>query len=214
MADGDIIVYISLSVSVLVLIFIIWDHLKDDRILAMEVREFYEDIEILIFTRLQVKYYEVLQEKEEGMDEKELIILKKNKNRDVIQNNYLMTKINEHFNLYSQYLGLTHNRVNNSYITGTVYLLKEDGALLKRNIEINTEDPLITMYNEIKKEQISEINIFLNSMRFYWNKKYKKLIFRPELNQKVDFNNLLGYSNPLASTPGKKRRFRRQIVTK
>jgi len=45
-----IIVYLSLSVSIFVLVFIIWDHLKDDRILTKEVQEFYQDIENLIYT--------------------------------------------------------------------------------------------------------------------------------------------------------------------
>jgi hypothetical protein len=204
MAAGDIIVYISLIVSLIVLFFIIWDHLKDDRILTMRVQEFYEDIEMLIFTMLQVKYYEALQETESDMDEKQLSMLKKNKNRDVIQNAYLMKKIYQNFNLFSNYLGLTHDKDNKSYITGTIYLLNEDGAILKRNIELNTINPLITSYREISRNQISEILIFLNSMRFYWNKKYKKSIFRPALIQKIDFNALLGYINPLKISPKKK----------
>ena len=52
MAPGDILVYISLAVSITVLFFIIWDHIKDDRILAREVQDFYSDIEMLIFTNL------------------------------------------------------------------------------------------------------------------------------------------------------------------
>ena len=204
MSAGDIIVYISLAVSILVLFFIIWDHLKDDKILTMQVKEFYEDIEMLIFTMLQVKYYEALQENEAEMDEKQLSILKKNKNHDVIQNAYLMKKIYQNFNLFSNYLGLTHDKDNQSYITGTIYLLKEDGAILKRNIELNTVNPLITSYREISSQQISEISNFLNSIRFYWNKKYKKLIFRPALIQKIDFNSLLGYKNPLSISPKKK----------
>lgn len=210
MAAGDIIVYLSLGVSILVLFFIIWDHLKDDKILTLKVQEFYEDIEMLIFTKLQVKYYDALQENETEIDEKQLSMLKKDKNRDVIQNIYLMKKIDQNFNLFSSYLGLTRDKSNNSYITGTIYLLNEDGCLLKRNIELNTVNPLITSYREITKEQVSEILIFLNSMRFYWNKKYKKLIFRPELMQKIDFNALLGYKNPLSTTPRKKWYFKKR----
>ena len=209
MAAGDIIVYLSLGVSILVLFFIIWDHLKDDKILTLQVQEFYEDIEMLIFTQLQVKYYDALQENETEIDEKQLSMLKKDKNRDVIQNLYLMKKTDQNFNLFSSYLGLTRDKSNESYITGTIYLLNEDGNLLKRNIELNTVNPLITSYIEITKEQVSEILIFLNSMRFYWNKKYKKIIFRPQLMQKIDFDALLGYKNPLSTAKKKKKYFRK-----
>jgi len=60
MNSTDAIVYLSLGVSIAVLFFVIWDHIKDDRILAREVQDFYSDIELLIFTNLQVKYYEIL----------------------------------------------------------------------------------------------------------------------------------------------------------
>lgn len=131
------------------------------------------------------------------MDEQELKTLIKNKNRDVIQKNYLNTKINQNFKLYAQYLGLTHNKENDVYLTGTIYLLKTDGTLLKRNIESNTEETLITSYTEIKLQQISELNVYLNSLRFYWKKKYYKFIFRPQLHQKIVFDDLLGYTKPI-----------------
>lgn len=60
MTPEDILVYVSLAVSIAVLFFIIWDHIKDDQILSHEVQDFYSDIEMLIFTNLQVKYYEIL----------------------------------------------------------------------------------------------------------------------------------------------------------
>ena len=197
MKPEDILVYLSLVVSIAVLFFIIWDHIKDDRILAREVQDFYSDIEMLIFTNLQVKYYEILQASKGEMDEQELKTLSKNKNRDVIQKNYLNTKINQYFKLYAQYLGLTHNKENDAYLNGTIYLLKTDGTLLKRNIESNTEEVIVTSYTEIKPQQISELNVYLNSLRFYWKKKYYKFIFRPQLHHKIIFDDLLGYVKPL-----------------
>ncbi|MFX0081997.1 MAG: hypothetical protein ACFE94_09615 [Candidatus Hodarchaeota archaeon] len=197
MNPEDIIVYISLGVSIAVLFFIIWDHIKDDRILAREVQDFYSDIEMLIFTNLQVKYYEILQTNQGEMSEQELKTLVKNKNRDVIQKNYLNTKISQNFKLYAQYLGLTYNKENNTYLNGTIYVLKIDGALLKRNIESNTEEIIVTLYTEIKPQQISELNVYLNSLRFYWKKKYYKAIFRPHLHQTIIFEDLLGYIKPL-----------------
>jgi len=197
MSPEDILIYISLVVSIAVLFFIIWDHIKDDKILAREVQDFYSDIEMLIFTNLQVKYYEILQTNKGEMEEQELKTLVKNKNRDIIQKNYLNTKINQNFKLYAQYLGLTYNKENNTYLNGTIYLLQTDGTLLKRNIESNTEETIVTSYIDIKPEQISELKVYLNSLRFYWKKKYYKFIFRPQLHQEVVFDDLLGYVKPL-----------------
>ncbi|MBY9013311.1 MAG: hypothetical protein KGD70_13135 [Candidatus Lokiarchaeota archaeon] len=197
MPTEDILVYLSLVVSIAVLFFIIWDHVKDDRILAREVQDFYNDIEMLIFTNLQVKYYEILQKNKIEMEETELKTLVKDKNRDVIQKNYLSTKIRQYFNLYAQYLGLTYNEENSTYLNGTIYLLKNEGSLLKRNIEFNTEETIINTFTEIKTEQISELKVYLNSLRFYWKIKYYKFIFRPQLHQTVVFDDLLGFIKPL-----------------
>jgi len=205
MNSTDAIVYLSLGVSIAVLFFVIWDHIKDDRILAREVQDFYSDIELLIFTNLQVKYYEILQTKETQIEELQLKDLIKNKNRDVIQKNYLDAKINQYFKLYAQYLGLTHNKEKNLLLNGTIYVLKTDGTLLKRNIEFNTEEEIITTYTNIEPPQIKELAIYLNSLRFYWKKKYYKFIFRPQLKQEIVFDNLLGYKAPILQK--RKRKF-------
>ncbi|MFX0021798.1 MAG: hypothetical protein ACFE9S_05695 [Candidatus Hermodarchaeota archaeon] len=197
MNPEEILVYVSLGVSIAVLFFIIWDHIKDDRILSREVQDYYNDIEMLIFTNLQVKYYEILQKTQGEMEETELKTLIKNKNRDVIQKSYLNAKINQNFKLYAQYLGLTHNKEDDAYLNGTVYILKTDGSLLKRNIEVDKEVNIITSFTEIKPEQIKDISIYLNTLRFYWRKKYYKFIFRPHLHQKIVFEDLLGYVKPL-----------------
>lgn len=197
MNPQDILVYLSLVVSIAVLFIIIWDHVKDDRILAVEVQDFYQDIETLIFTNLQVKYYEFLQVNKSQMEDQELQKLIKNKNRDVIQKNYLGAKFTQYFKLYAQYLGLTYNEDQKAYLNGTIYILKTEGSLLKRNIESNTEENIITSYTEINPQQISEILVYLNSLRFYWKKKYYKFIFRPQLHQNVVFDELLGYLKPL-----------------
>lgn len=145
------------------------------------------------------------------MEEQELKTLVKNKNRDIIQKNYLNTKINQHFKLYAQYLGLTHNKENDVYLNGTIYILKIDGNLLKRNIESNTEENIITSFTEIKPQQIKEILIYLNSLRYYWRKKYYKFIFRPHLHQEINFDDLLGYVKPLDQ---KKEKYRSRILRK
>ncbi len=212
MQPQDILVYLSLAVSIAVLFIIIWDHIKDDKILAREVQDFYSDLEMLIFTNLQVKYYEILQTNKGEMEDQELKTLIKNKNRDVIQKNYLNAKITQNFKLYSQYIGLTHNKENDAYLNGTIYILKTDGSLLKRNIESNTEENIITSYTEIKPQQITEILVYLNSLRFYWKKKYYKFVFRPQLKQLVVFEDLLSFIKPLEQQkPKHLRRIRRKL---
>jgi len=133
----------------------------------------------------------------------------KNKNRDVIQKNYLDAKINQYFKLYAQYLGLTHNKEKNLLLNGTIYVLKTDGTLLKRNIEFNTEEEIITTYTKIEPQQIKELAIYLNSLRFYWKKKYYKFIFRPQLKQEIVFDNLLGYKAPILQK--RKRKFLKKL---
>jgi len=190
-------VFLSLSVSLIVLFFIIWDHLKDDRILARQVQEFYGDIEMLIFTHVQVNYYNAIQANEAILEDEDLSLVKKSKNRDIIQNSYLKMKINQNFPLYSQYLGLTFNKEKKIYLNGTIYILHENGNLIKRNIDLYSEENIIPSFIDIKKEEILEILNFLNSLRFYWKKRYKKILFRPELVQLVNFYDLLGYIKPI-----------------
>ena len=198
---------LSLGLSLMVLIFIIWDHIKDDKILAREVQQFYEDIEMLIFTHIQIRYYQALESTDKFNQGEDLSVLIKNKNRDNIQNDYLKTKINQHFHDYSKYIGLSFNIEKENYLNGTIFILSKDGLVSKRNVEDYKDIPIISNYTEITKTQIQEILIYLNSLRFYWKKWYSKLIFRPELKQTVNFYDLLGYIKPLEQEKKRKRAF-------
>ena len=210
----SIAIYFNLVFSLVVLLFIIWDHLKDDRILTTQVQEFYEDIETLIYTHIQIKYYDALESSEKLIENKELSFLKKNKNRDIIQNSYLKTKINQNFKYNSQYLGLTFNQEKLSFLNGTAYILNDQGALLKRNFDDNTEANIISNYTEINEKQISEILTYLKSLRFYWTNKYKKSVFRPDLKQRINFHELLGYVKPLKPLEQKRRSWRKILFRK
>lgn len=201
MNGESIIVYINLTVSAAVLFFIIWDHLKDDRLLTKQIQEFYSDIEMLIFSYIQVMYYKAIEKKEiDEVDQKDLI---KTRNRDIIQNSYLKTKIFQNFNIYSSYLGLTLNNEQQIYLNNTIYILTLEGLLKKRNFVNNSLEDVINSYIDITEEEISDILKFLNSLKFYWKKNYKKSIFRPLLAQKINFYELLGISKPLEKKRGK-----------
>jgi len=146
-------------------------------------------------------YYRAIEKKDiEITDQKALI---KTRNRDIIQNSYLKTKILQNFSNYSSYLGLTINKEDNMYLNNTIYILTLDGVLKKRNFEKNSLEDVITSYIDIKNEEISDVLKFLNSLRFYWKKNYKKLIFRTLLNQRIDFYELLGISKPLEPKRGR-----------
>ena len=199
-----IVVYLSLGVSIFVLFFIMWDHLKDDRLLTKEVQEFYENIEKLIYTYIQIEYYRSIESTKTENDE--LRKLKKYKTHDIIQNNFLSLKIEQNFTKFSDYTGLTKDKEKKSYLNGTIYILNRTGLLLKRNLETYTQDNIIDSYIDIKNKEISEILTYLNSLRFYWRKHYYKLLFRPTLKIRVNFFDLLGFSSPLEQKRSKRRR--------
>jgi hypothetical protein len=216
LAEQNILVYINLLISSTVLLFIVWDHLKDDRLLTRQVQEFYEDIEMLIYTYIQIMYYKNIEKKEvEIPDQKDLI---KTRNRDVIQNSYLEKKIFQKFKSFSSYLGLTYNKEENCYLNNTIYILTTQAQIKKRDFENNSINEVIDSHIDIKSEEVSDILKYLNSLRFYWNKRYRKLIFRTQLTQKIDFYALLGITVPLekVKSKAKKRKFslKREIQRK
>jgi hypothetical protein len=201
MGTENFIVYINILISSAVLIFIIWDHLKDDRLLSKQVKEFYTDIEMLIYTYIQVKYYNIIEKKE--IEVSDVSALNKTRNRDIIQKSYLKTKISQNFEVYGNYIGLTIDDEEKLYLNNTIYVLFFDGLLKKRIFEDNSLVEIIKSYVDINSEEISEINKYLTSLRFYWNKNYKKLFFRPKLVQQLNFNDLLGSSIPLEKRRGR-----------
>ncbi len=201
MGTENFIVYINILISSAVLIFIIWDHLKDDRLLTKQVKEFYTDIEMLIYTYIQVKYYNIIEKKE--IEVSDVSALNKTRNRDIIQKSYLKTKISHNFEAYGNYIGLTIDDEEKLYLNNTIYVLSFDGLLKNRIFEDNSLVEIIKSYVDIQIEEISEINKYLTSLRFYWNKNYKKLFFRPKLVQQLNFNDLLGSSIPLEKRRGR-----------
>jgi len=195
MTIEQVILYINLTISSFVLIFIIWDHLKDDHLLTKQVQEFYNDIENLIFTYIQVQYYKTITNEEYDIaDDK---IIKRTRNRDNIQNDYLKRKIYENFSTYSNYLGLTLNRDDFTFLNNTIYVLSSEGLLKKRDFENNSQITIPNSYIKIENEEIDEILTYLRSLRFYWNKHHSKFLIRFKLKENIDFSELLGKIKPL-----------------
>jgi len=198
MASNISLTYINVFVSSAVLLFIIWDHLKDDRQLTRQIQNFYNDLEMLIYSYIQIKYYNTIEKKQ--IDDSDLKTLNRTKNRDIIQNSYLKKKIKQNFHEYSNYLGLTFDEETNSYLNNTIYVLGIDGLLKKRNFENNTVDEIINSYIDITSEELEDILKFLRSTRFFWNKNFKKFIFRTHLKPQLNFSEVLGSSIPLEQT--------------
>ena len=165
----------------------------------------YNDIEMLIYTYIQVTYYTTIEN--EKINHPDLKALNKTRNRDIIQNSYLKIKIRQNFDEYANYVGLTLDEESKTYINNTIYLLSIDGLLRKRDFESNSINDVITSYTTIGKEELADIQKFLVSLRFHWNKHYRKLIFRNKLVESMNFNNTLGISSPLDKSRKKKRRY-------
>jgi hypothetical protein len=210
MAEGILLTSINLIVSASVLLFIIWDHLKDDRQLTRQIQEFYNDIEMLIYTFIQVKYYNAIEKKE--IDVPDQKILNKTRNRDIIQNSYLKIKIRNNFDNFSNYLGLTNDEEAKSYLNNTIFILTVDGLLKKRDFEKNDVSEVIFSYTDIKKEELEYIQKFLNSLRFYWNKHFKKPVFRTQLKAQLNFGETLGISIPLEKKPRRGKLLAKKIL--
>ena len=161
-------------VGILAIIIVAWDHFKDDRLLTKRVQEFYEDIENLIYTFIQ---------KKTG---------KGSPSENPTQRNlYYKGKVEQNFENYSNYLGLT---INEEY-KGQYFYYNESDYMLNINGEIwyrrygSDRIRLIKDYHEIKN--VNSINYYLQTLRDYWIDFYHNRLFRKKIRTKLDFFNLL-----------------------
>ena len=175
--------------SLMTILFLIWDHLKDDRNLAKQVQEYYEDIESYIYSYYQMTYYRILLEiKDKNIDIDKAQVLR---NKFDNESEYYELTLNDKYT-YSQYLGIKYVH-NYEYMNKSDIKMDKDGQIY--HPKMNNECFNLTL------EQISIIKRFLFSLRDYWNKKFSKnLLFfkiRPKLKAKQDFKTLESYLNPI-----------------
>ena len=180
------------------ILFVVWDHFKDDRLLTKRVKAFYKNIEDLVYSYYVMK---LSQEK-----------FSKNCENNAIEDFYFKFKkdnvffrgiINQTFEDYSKYIGLTYYNKPSSYcVRNYNFLIDSTGAFYKLvsklpQSEIGTE---YCFYDNqlkrvvISKENIEIINQFFKILRDHWKKYYYKFIFRKKLKPKVDFSKLLDYN--------------------
>ena len=182
---------IASIITVLLFIFIIWDHIKDDRLLTKNVQIFYDSIENLIFSILQKEYKG---KREVGLQLTEYYH----------QYDYYNEKFLQLFDEFGKYLGLVRHlrrqmqkkkfyhflHVNKYFLTDAGYLSHSENLLFHLDA------------NKIDQEGINYIGTFLKDLRDYWKKNYSKIILglikiRPNLKAKVNFKMLLGFKFPI-----------------
>ncbi|MFX1366411.1 MAG: tetratricopeptide repeat protein [Promethearchaeota archaeon] len=191
--------------SLVIVLYLIWDHLKDDRLLTKRVQEFYSDIENLIYY-----YYcnEIAKEFLKIYRGKIEIPLKLQELNESSNKHYFYKiKVKKAFKRNSKYLGLIslkeekekeeqekkgekeeEKKGKSDYINETFMILNEEGVLTKR-----LGSKIIKDCSDIKPEEIDEINKYLESLRTYWTSKHHKF-FTPKLEEKVDFKkDLMNY---------------------
>ncbi len=187
--------YISLGIATASILFVLWDHYKDDRILSKRVQNFYKNIEGLIFSNYKMKInVEKFEETKETCYETEFFKYQK-------QNVYYRGIVNQVFEDMAKYVGLTyHKRPNYYYTKDNDYFIDKIGDFYNLYCQLNNAIQLgnkFSFYNEqLKKtvvdtQSIKIINDYLETLRKHWNKYYFKRILRKKLKPKIDFNEFL-----------------------
>ncbi|MFW9990216.1 MAG: hypothetical protein ACFFC3_16365, partial [Candidatus Odinarchaeota archaeon] len=173
----------------IIALYVIWDHLKDDRLLTRQVQEFYEDIEKLIFY-----YYTnqiIIEIKNLYKDETEFPLSLQDLNEYSNRHYYYMIKVKTKFEKFSNYLGIIfseeykeENRIE--YINQTYIILTEIGSLAKRQVG-ELRRSIIKNFNQITDNEISEIDKYLYSLRNYWNTHFHRFALKPKLREVIKF---------------------------
>lgn len=187
--------YVSLGIAVASILFVVWDHFKDDRLLKKRVQSFYENIEGLIFSRYQIILNQEKFNESNGNTLYEEEFFKYQK-----KNIFYRGIVDQSFEDLSKYLGLTYfNKPPYYYSNDNDYFIKHTGAVHKFICQLNQvlPSPAVCFSDEgYKKIVIDDKNIkiitnFLENLRNHWNTYYYKRILRKKLKSKLDFSDLL-----------------------
>lgn len=184
----------SLSIAVIAIIIVVWDHFKDDRVLTKQVQEFYDDIENLIFSYYKMAIVDRMYDSGGNsafpigkLDELHFKFRKERK----IYEGFILQRIDD----FSKYLGITDNLGKNEIINKTEFrLLARKGELRKDNWSKQAKSAHLGVIDnilDIKEEEIVLINKYLKSFRDYWDEKYNIKLFRKKLIPKVNFSVLI-----------------------
>ncbi len=159
--------YISLGIATASILFVLWDHYKDDRLLTKRVQNFYKNIEGLIFSNYKMKLnLEKFDENKESYYETEFFKYEK-------QNVYYRGIVKQVFEDMAKYLGLTyHSRPQYYYTKDADYFIDHIGDVynLYSQLPATHLGNKFSLYNEqlkkivIDTNSIKIINDFLESI--------------------------------------------------
>lgn len=192
------------SISALVFIVILWDHIIDDRRLTKRVQRYYEDLENLIFSIFEKDYYQIYRVSPElPASEKERS--EKSYSSFTQKCNYYKNIILGEMIEYYRYLGFTKlegHPIPRPPIGRRVSIVR---VINKEGYSLSFKNNYISLnhysYSKIDGKVISDTNLefikeFLKSVRKFWKEKYSKFLVRPKLRPIINFNNLSGFKNP------------------
>ena len=163
----------------IIVLYVIWDHVKDDLLLRRRVQEFYEDIEKLLLLYSQKQLAKLFKDVYAGKVQYPHLL----KELDEYQNKhyYIMNKVKNSFQDNSKYLGLiVTDKDSGKYLNDTHFILCDNGQLRMRLGYLIIED-----YTRIKPEELEEVKYYLKSLRNYWKNKHKTFP-QKNLQEKLD----------------------------
>jgi len=163
----EVLEIIGVLIGLTAILIVVWDHFKDDRLLFRQVQEFYEDIEKLIYTC-------ILRYKEPPIEN-----IKH-------KNTYYECKVEQNFERYSNYIGLTR------FEEAECYYYNDSDLNLKSNgeLEDNYQNSVLH-YSHPHSEEVKVIDGYLKELRNYWERNYSKPLFRPKLKKKFDSSKII-----------------------
>jgi len=191
------ILFLIIEIALLLpVILLIWDHIKDDRMLKDQVQEFYFNVENLVY----LYYFQ-------GLYKAYFCNYFWRKNRDKIfkglefndiekkiehRSKYYKEKVVKNINEWGKYLGMIcmgkkeEDPSSFEYFNDTNLILTYDGE-----VKNNENIPLVEDFLKLEQTDIGwKIRAYLGSLREYWSKYYKKFIFRPTLRYKIKVENM------------------------
>ena len=185
---------VGICIAIISISIVMYDHFKDDRILTRQVHEFYHYIEGLIYTHYFLEIGKQYDSYENNPDE-----LKEKFSSNAKKWLFYRGKIDQLFEQFSRYLGLTYyNRPSNYILEDYEYFIEHTGYVMNLHPNSPTEigSPANTFYNNPKRKIVIDdraleiINEFLKRLRIHWNDNFSKFLFRKKIKSAIDFESL------------------------
>lgn len=189
-----------------VVFFIIWDHVKDDRILTNQVQEFFRTVESLIYTYYHFQFYKtyfsidyILKIEDKRFDKFKKINYKDLDHKFSQRMFYLSEKMRRGIKEWGKYIGIIPNfeikedmSEDNKdsfskikYYSDTNLIITYQGEILN-----HLGKPLVQDSNSITEKEGFVIFYFLRSLKKYWKINYRKFLLRRKLRGKLNMTGL------------------------